>query len=222
MKDNNKLSEILSCVIAIAVYSILGAAIIVESKWVYVLILLSAILMLCLLWEERFNILKLWAIIMLIYSALVLTGWNGGLVEKSNYNPLVAIFVLLVDFFALHSVKIIMIILGVGIIFVKPIVKYFRIALANVIYGPLPEVRGIAKRKRTIYLSHDYNAKQIQVIFRNGRKKKILDTYEAKGILDPEEHYCLEWEEENELIVRKYNAYNHDVIMEKHYKVPQY
>lgn len=59
MKDNNKLSEILSCVIALAVYIILSVAIIVGSKWVYVLISLTAILRLGLLWIERFNIQKL-------------------------------------------------------------------------------------------------------------------------------------------------------------------
>ncbi len=107
MKDNNKLNEILSGVIVIAVYIILSVAIIVGSKWVYVLILLTAILMLVLLWKERFNILKLWAIIMLIYSMRTLIGWNGEvLIGKSNDNPLVATFILLAELFALHSVKI--------------------------------------------------------------------------------------------------------------------
>ncbi len=218
MKNN-----ILSWFLVIAVYIILGLAIIVESKWVYVLIFLTAIVILCLLWKERFNTLKLWAIIMLIYAALVLIGWNGDiLVEKTKGNPLVTMFVLLTGVFALHSIKIMMIILGVGIIFVKPIVKCFRIAIGNVIYGPLPEVRKIAKGNRKGYLYHDYHTKQIQIIFRTGSKKKILDAYESKGVLNPEEHYSLEWKDDNELIVRKYNVYNHEIIMERNYKVPRY
>ncbi len=223
MKNNNKPHDILSCIIAIVVYCILGAAILLESKLAYALILLTAILMLCLLWEERFNILKLWAILMLIYSVFVLIGWNGeALIDKSNGNPLVALFVLLAKAFAIHSAKIVIVILTVGIIFVKPFTRHIRIALSNVIYGPLPDMRGIVKGNRKIYLSRDYHTKQIQVIFRSGSKKKILDTYEAENALNPEDHYSLEWEEEKELIVRKYDVYNHEVIMERQYKVPKY
>lgn len=220
MKDKNKLSEILSCVIAIVVYCILTVAAMVESKWVYALILPIAIVLLCLLWKERFNILKLWAIIMLIYSVLVLAGWSTADISKNN--PFGVMFGLMAEISARYYGKIIMIILLLGIVFVKPIVKAYRIALSNVIYGPLPDVRGIVKRNRKVYLSHDYKTGQVQVIFRNGSKKKILDAYETEGVLNPEEHYSLEWEEEKKLIVRKYNVYNHEVIMERQYKVPQY
>lgn len=223
MKDKNKLSEILSCVIAIWVYSILTAAIIVEIKWVYALILVSALLMLCLLWKEKFSILKLWAIIMLTYSVLVLIGWDSAdIVEKSNSNPLVVMYAALAELFSVFSGKIIILIWGIGILFVKPIVKACRIALSDVFYGPLPDVSGIVKQNRKVYLSHDYKPGQVQVIFRNGSKKKILDSYEAEGVLNPEEHYSLEWEDEKDVIVRKYNVYNHEVIMEKQYKVPKY
>lgn len=223
MKDKNKLSEILSFAIAMIVYIILGVAILVESKWVYALILLTAVLMLWLIRKDRFNILKLWAISMLIYSVLVLLGINGvDLLEKTNGNPVVAMLMVVVEMFALLSGRIVLLILVVGIILINPIVKCIRIALADMIYGPLPDVRGIVKQKRKVYFSHAYNAKQIQVIFRNGSQKRILDIYETEGILPSEEHYSLEWKEENELIVRKYNVYNHDVIMEKRYKVPHY
>lgn len=60
------------------------------------------------------------------------------------------------------------------------------------------------------------------MIFRYGRKKKILDAYEAKAVLNLEEHYSLEWQEENKVIVRKYDIYNHNIIMERCYKVPRY
>lgn len=223
MKDKNKLSKILSCLLVLSVYIILGLAVIVESKWVYALVLLSAILMLCLLWRERFNIVKLWAIIMLTYSVLVLAGWDfADIIEKSNNNPLAAMYALMVSLMIPLSQKIIIFILVLGSVFVKPIFKAYRIALSNVIYGPLPDVRGIVKQNRKVYLSHAYKTGQVQVIFRNGSKKKILDTYKAEGVLNPEEHYSLEWEEEMELIVRKYNVYNHEVIMEKQYKVPKY
>lgn len=225
MKDKGKLSKILSCVLFVAVYIILGVAIIVESKWAYALVLLSAILTLCLLWKERFNILKLWAIIMLSYSVLVLIGWDSlDIVEKTNNNPLVVMYLLLAELLTTQSKRIIMFILVLGSVFVKPIFKAYRIALSNVIYGPLPDVRGIVRENRKVYLSYAYKTGQVQVIFRNGSKKKILDAYEAEreDFMNPEDHYSLEWEEEKELIVRKYNVYNHEVIMERQYKVPKY
>lgn len=153
MKENNKFFEMISVFISFIIYMIITIAIITESKWAYALILITAMTVLFLLWEEKMNILKLWAIILLAYSTLMLLGWNSvKLAQITNKNILVLLILSVINIFAIHSGKIIMLFLVVGVVFVKPFVKYIRRALANVIYGRLPEVKGIVKGNKRVYL----------------------------------------------------------------------
>ena len=162
---------------------------------------------------------------MVVYSLIAILGLHMELMKTFDENLPMQLFIAVFELGAIYYGKIVVLALVLGtvfiIVFIKPIFNSIRMAVANIVYKPLPYVPRIAKGTRKVYLYRDFGRKQMQLIFRNGSRKKILDTYELEGGME-EEHYSLEWVEESELIVRKYNVYNHEIVMEKQYKIPKY
>ena len=157
---------------------------------------------------------------MTIYSFMAFFGLHMEMVEKCD-NLLVHFVMAILEMCSIHYSKVVIIVLITLLVFAKYIIAEIRIAVANVIYKPLPNVSRIVKKTRKVYFYKDVANGQIQLVFRNGSKKKILDTYEL-GTEYRKHHYSMEWDEEKELVVRKYDLYSHKVLMEKSYKVPKY
>lgn len=219
----NKIIEIASFIIGLILYIMLTTAIILSSKIVYGFILVCAIVLLCFFWKEKMNILKLWALFMIIYSMLVLCGINSTeIAEKYSDNLLILAFLVVAELFAVNSGKIVIIFLVVGVVLFKPamtfLLKALKHAFLNKKYGPLPNTQWIVKGNKKIYFHKDYDSHCAQLIYRNGSKKRILDTYEMHGF--PDDQFSMELEKE-EIIVRKYNLEKHASIMEKRIKLPR-
>ena len=218
---NNKLKEIIGFILGTLFYCTLCAMIIMEFKVVYGFIFVTAAVILYIMWKHPFNLIKLWAIIMFVYSILILLGFTDvRLMKETSNNPLVALFVIVAKMFAYYSSKVMIIFWSIGIVFVKPLIKYTKIALCQKIHGRLPNVHKLAKGRTVVYISKAGKTNEMQLIYSSGKKKKILDTYNTKSNLDPEEHYSLEWVDDDNVVVRKYDVYSHNVIMEKEYRIP--
>jgi hypothetical protein len=225
MKNKNKLIEILSAIIGILLYIVVTVAILTGTKLGYGMVFVTSLVLTALMWNQKMDFLKLWSMIMVVYSFIAILRLHMELMENFDDNLPVQLFIAMFELGAIYYRKIVVIVLMLGTAFIfgfrKLIFNSIRMAVANIVYKPLPYVPRIAKGTRKVYLYRDYGKRQLQVIFRNSSKKKILDTYELGEKME-EEHYSLEWEDESDLIVRKYDVYNHEIVMERQYKVPKY
>ena len=82
----------------------------------------------------------------------------------------------------------------------------------------LPQTKSIAKKDKWIYLHADYERNQTQLIYRKGRKKRILDTYpwEEEGRCP---HYVLDWNGDTYVKVEKYSKSSLKKLEEKMYEI---
>lgn len=222
MKENSKIINIVSFVIVLVLEVVIYLAICWHSKWVYVLILLCACALLLFEWHEKMNILKFWAIIMVIYSPMVLLGPKLEVWKEAVQGNLPVILLLIVaEMFAMNSAKIVIVLGVISLILFKLYVKAVKITILNKIYGPLPSVSGIVKRDKKVYFHKDLDTKNVQLIYRQGHRKKILDTYPRRGEDWWDFHYSLEWNDEKKVIVRCYNVEEHKLMMEKEVMLPR-
>ena len=86
-------------------------------------------------------------------------------------------------------------------------------------YGKFPRVNGIVKRDRKVYLSHDHHKQLMHVIYRHGKRKKVLDTFSYK--INSNQHFSLEWHEDDRIMVRRYDDWKNVVMMEKELELPK-
>lgn len=70
----------------------------------------------------------------------------------------------------------------------------------------MPDVQSIVKGDKRVYLHKDYHKDQIQLIYRQGSKRRILDTYQWDNLRKTQ--YSLEWDGKKQVIVHKYNVSN--------------
>ena len=85
-------------------------------------------------------------------------------------------------------------------------------------YGDLPEINHVGRKNQCAYLRYEYGAKRILLIYRNGRRVKVLDTFKY-NFVDTKEQYSLELADDRTLILKAYDVYSHKVLIEKHYNV---
>ena len=71
------------------------------------------------------------------------------------------------------------------------------------------------KGDKRVYLQKDYDKKQVQLIYRQGSKRKILDTYQWEKFSNIQ--YSLKKQGTNCLIVQKYSTKTLKQIEEKKY-----
>ena len=156
---SHKLQNFLLMILYIFLYSGFTVAVLVHAKWAYVLILLSALVGLLLLWNEEVNIVKVWAILMIPYSLLVLFGLNAEfLVEKYPNNVALIVLFTLAEMLAIFSYKVVAMVLICLIPFLpflgelsKDLVKGFKRRLNDKIYGEFPNVILLKETKRSIF-----------------------------------------------------------------------
>lgn len=220
MKDKSKLINVITNGLCIVMYFVIILSILLGSKLGYALVFIVSAMMSVMMWKVKINLIKVLSYVMTIYSFMAFWGLHIALVEKSN-NFLLNFVMVILEMCSIHYSKVVVIVLITMLILARYIIAGIRISIANVIYKSLPNVSRIVKKTRKVYFYKDVASGQIQLVFRNGSKKKILDTYEL-GPEHSKQHYSMEWEEEKELVVRKYDLYNHKVLMEKSYKVPKY
>lgn len=82
----------------------------------------------------------------------------------------------------------------------------------------LPQTKSIVRKDKCIYLHEDYRDKQTQLIYRKGRRKRILDTYTWENEFDPP-HYAIEWNGDKSVKVEKYNTKSFKKEEEKTYEI---
>jgi len=192
------------------------------NKWAYILLLLTSITILIFLWNEEISFFKIYALIMVLYSILGICGLNSVVIaEYFGGNILLLGILAFVELLAIHSWKLVLVFIVACFCFrkfvwefiIKGMFKEIKMGILNRIYGPLPRVHGIVKRDKKVYFHKNYKTNEIQTIYRQGHKKKIIDT----DALDEKFYteYSLKWDEENYVIIQKYNIEKHKLISEK-------
>ncbi len=121
--------------------------------------------------------------------------------------------------FGVYSGKILILLLGIGAILFKPFVKHIKIMILNKLFGSLPNVNSIVKKDKIVYIHKNYHNSKVQLIYRHGHIKKILEDLETDRLF--EEQYSLEWNEEYIVVLRKYDICTHKMVLEKYIMLPK-
>ncbi|MBQ8821133.1 MAG: hypothetical protein IJZ82_00650 [Lachnospiraceae bacterium] len=222
-----KIGFVVAFIVYLILYCFVTVLVFEDHKVAYVLVLISATAVLIYQRNDPMNILSFWAIVSLPYSILVLCGLEADvLVDKFGPNVALLAFLVVAELLAHFSGKIVIIVMFfliplffVGLFLVFGFIYTFRVRWRNWIHGEFPHVKGIVKKDRNVYFSHDHHHHQMQVIYRKGRRKKVLDTYPYR--LDSYQHFSLEWEKEDSVMVRRYDNWKHVIMMEKELELPR-
>ena len=214
LKGPGKLDMAIGAIVAIVVFFAYRIGLGVEAKWAYIVLALISVLVLILFSMDKEKFIKMCAIITLVYSvgSLILPG-------------------LLNQWFVLVFVgKILSVAFSIFILFFGYILgSFWRWLIWGIIYGvnyiftdpkrrKLPQTKSIVRKDKWIYLHADYERNQTQLIYRKGRKKRILDTYsweEEKRC----PHYVLEWNGDRGVKVEKYSKNSLKKLEEKTYEI---
>lgn len=202
------------------IYIILMVELIWHNKAAYVLLLLSACIFLVVVQTAEGGIMmKIWAVLLILYSIMVLIGISGSVpMEKMSGNApmsLIMFLMTMAEMVAVRSSVIVPIFFAVGLIFFEPVVKDLKINILNKIYGPLPNVSSIVKKDKKIYFHKDYHDWKLELIYCHGHKKTILNTYKYNSQIMSTTHYSLEWNDERNVIVKQYDDIKRKKIAEE-------
>ena len=202
----------------------------VEEKWPYVLLLLLSIVVYKISNDSLF--MKMVAVINILYSVFMFvqqlfeSGWPYNLDENTQtvIGTILFVFIILGNMMATVS-GIFVLFFGIIIGVCWRVVLYMVFGMPGFIAtfflakirGPIPDVQYIAKREKSVYLQKDYRKKQVQLIYRQGSKRKVLDTYDWDVFQTIQ--YSLKKESTNGVIVQKYCMKTFKLIEEKEYTV---
>ena len=214
LKEPGKIDMAIGVILAIVGFFAYRIGLGVEARWTYIVLALISVLVLIFFSIIKEKFIKLCALITLVYSV-------GNLILPEFMNK----------WFLLVIVgKILAVAFSIFILFFGYMLgSFWRWLIWGVIYGvnylftdpqkrKLPQTKSIAKKDKWIYLHADYERNQTQLIYRKGRKKRILDTYpwEEEGRCP---HYVLEWNEEKCVKVEKYSKSSLKKLEEKTYEI---
>lgn len=214
LKGSEKLDMIVGAIGSIALFFAYRIGLGIEARWPYILLAFLSVLILIIFAKDKEVFIKVCAIIITFYSVLSLL--KPDLVEK---------------WFAFNFVgKLLAVAFGIFVAFFGFLLgSFWRWIIWGVIYGgynfimapkrrKLPQTKGIRRRDKSIYLYEDYRNKQTQLIYRQGKKKRILDTYLwANEVIHP--HYAIEWNGDKCVKVEKYNMKSLKKEEEKIYEI---
>ncbi len=231
-KEPGKLDIALGVIFGIILFFAYRIGLAVGEKWPYVLLLILTIFIYILSWESNWLFRKFFAVLNISYSLFMLVfdkhwmdKWEK---EQIGITILLFAFVFLGNIMAVAS-SIFVLIFGLiagtfwrmglyMIIYIIPrIPGFLRSAFWAKVRGPLPDVQSIVKGDKRVYLHKDYEEHQIQLIYRQGTRRRILDTYQWKEFL--KEHYSLEWDSQNCVTVYRYDAMISKKVEEKKYQI---
>ena len=89
----NKLIEILSAIIGILLYIIVTVAILCGTKFGYGIVLVTSLVLTALMWNQKMHFLKLWSMIMVVYSFIAILGLNIEIMETFDENLPMQLFI---------------------------------------------------------------------------------------------------------------------------------
>ena len=214
LKEPGKFDMAIGVIVSIVVFFAYRIGLGVEARWTYIVLIFISALVLLFFSIVKEPFIKLCALITLVYSI-------GNLILPEFMNK----------WFVLVIVgKILAVAFSIFILFFGYMLgSFWRFFIWGVIYGvnylftdpkkrKLPQTKSIANKDKWIYLHADYERNQTQLIYRKGRKKRILDTYpwEEEGRCP---HYVLEWNEEKCVKVEKYSKSSLKKLEEKMYEI---
>lgn len=217
-KSNIDVISFFWVIIAIVSFVVLSVAILEESIIAAVVVLTGNVIFLFFLSKERFNLLHFMCITSIIYSLMVIIGVNSESISRMENNAIVGILYLIAQRFAIMSGKIVLLLMAFVSVILSPVIDIIRRAIAKRVYGDLPEINHVGRKNQCAYLRYEYGEKRILLIYRNGRRVKVLDTFEY-NFVDTKEQYSLELADDRTLILKAYDVYSHKVLIEKHYNV---
>ena len=214
LKGPGKLDMAIGAIVAIVGFFAYRIGLGVEARWTYIVLALISGLVLIVFSIDKAKFIKICAFITLVYSVVSFI--------QPNFTDKWFVFAFIGK---LLSGAFSIFILFFGYL----IGSFWRWLVWGVIYGvnylftdpkrrKLPQTKSIARKNKWIYLHPDYERKNTQLIYRKGRKKRILDTYpwEEEGHCP---HYVLEWNEEKYVKVEKYSKSSLKKIEEKVYEI---
>lgn len=202
----------------------------VEEKWPYVLLLILSIVIYKISYDSLF--MKLVAVVNILYSVFMFMQqilnqeWLYSLKENTQavLGIIFFVFVILGNLMATASGIFVLffgIIAGASwrliLYVIAGIPQFLCTFFWSKIRGPIPDVQCIVKGDKRVYLQKDFRKKQIQLIYRHGSKKKILDTYQWEEFSNIQ--YSLKKHGTNCMIVEKYSTKTFKQIEEKKYTI---
>ena len=203
----------------------------VGENWSYVLLLALSILVYIILSEGDSIFIKFAVMVNILYSVFMLVqhklklDWLYNLEENEQevIGVLLFVFILIGNLMGMASGIFVLafgIIVGVSWRFILYAVIYgvpqiLRSVFLSKVRRSIPDVQGIVRGDRRVYIHKDYHKAQIQLIYRKGARKRILDTYQWKDCAATQ--YSLEWDGKNRVTVRKYNTMTSRQLEEREY-----
>lgn len=223
-----KLDFVIGIILGFTLFFVYRVGLGVEEKWPYVLLLILSIVVYMI--SEDQLLMKFVAVVNILYSIFMLVqeminpDFLNNL-EEGNQTVIgivIWIFVFLGKLTATASGIFVLFfgfIVGVGwrlvlYVFVN-IPKFLRTFFWSKVRGPIPNVQCLVKGDKRIYLQQDFLKKEVLLIYRQGHKKKILDTYQGDEYEDVQ--YSLKKHSKNGVIVQKYSTITFKQIGEKEY-----
>lgn len=202
----------------------------IGTKWPYVLLIMLSIIVYKLLHDSLS--MKFLMVVNILYSVFMLVqkylnlDWVYKL-KDNEQKVLALLFFVFISLGYIMSVVSSLYVLVFGFVAgacfrlvlygISRIPRFLRSVFWEKVRGPMPNVQSIAKGDIKVYFQKDYHEEQIQLIYRKGSKKRILDTYQWNDF--QEAHYSLEQHGKNCLIVHKYDPTTSTQVEEKEYKL---
>lgn len=214
LKGPGKLDMVVGAIVCLALFFAYRIGLGIDAGWTYILLLFLAVLILIVFAKDKEVFIKVCAIITIFYSVVRLI--KSDLIEK---------------WFAFNFVgKLLAVAFSIFIAFFGFLIgSFWRWIIWVVIYGgyysitapirrKLPQTKSIVRKDKCIYLHEDYRDKQTQLIYRKGRRKRILDKYTWENEFEPP-HYAIGWNGDKSVKVEKYNTKSLKKEEEKTYEI---
>ena len=212
-KGPGKSDEILGVIVGIGLFLAYRVGLATGDRWPYVLLLVLSAIILFFFVKNEGTFIKICAIINILYSGIMLL--QPDFVEKwflfNFVGKLLSVaFSIVVAFFGY--------LLGAS----GRWILYGMVCTARCFFRArkiraLPKVKNVAKRNERVHLYEDYDHRQTQLIYRKGRKKKILDTYLWEDDECP--YYSIEWDGKKCVTVQKCDTMTFQKVEEKMYEI---
>lgn len=213
-KEPGKLDMVVGIIAGLVLFFAYRVGLETGVRWPYILLLLISVLVLISSANDKEVFMKICSIITVFYSVVSLI--KPDFVEKCFVfafvgRLLAGAFGIFVAFFGF--------LIG----------AFWRWIIGGVIYGvyysltapkrrKLPPTKSTVRKDKWIYLHEDYNDKQTQLIYRKGKKKRILDTYSWEND-DNRPHYTIAWNGEKCVTIEKYSLKTFKKEEEKTYEI---
>ena len=211
MKEPGKLDKVIGTITGFALFFAYRIGLGVGAVWPYALLVLLSVLVLVISAEDMF--IKICAITAFLYSVV-------SLIYPAFYERWFWFYFVGKVLAAAFS----MVVLFFGFL----IGSFWRWLIWGLIYGvclfftaskrkELPQTKSIYQKGKWIYLHDNYDDKKTELIYRNGKKKRILDTYPWEENRCPD--YFIEMTGDKSVTVRKYNKMIAKKEYEKTYEI---